>query len=147
MLEEGARLGESPQPVLSSEYFSNARDVRVRRALLAMERMLDQNVRLAELARLVGSTPRNLTRLFVSSLGITPNAALKKMRIAKARRLLRETSWALTDIAADCGFSDASHLIRQYRAIEGVTPGATRSMHRETATALPTDCEPGNPLT
>lgn len=127
MLEEAARPAETPQPAPLVGNYADAQDVRVRRAVLAMERMLDQNVRLVELASLVGSTPRNLTRLFVADLGITPYAVMKAMRLARARRLLRETERSVADIAADCGFSDASHLIRQYREVEGVTPGVDRA--------------------
>lgn len=127
MLEEAARAADAPQPSPAISDYSHARDVRVRRAVLAMERMLDQNVRLADLAKLVGSTPRNLTRLFIADLGLTPSAVIKTMRLAKARRLLRETRWSIADIAIDCGFSDASHFIRQYREVEGRTPGSARA--------------------
>ncbi|MCP3732768.1 GlxA family transcriptional regulator [Sphingomonas sp. MG17] len=127
MLEDGARPGEAPQPAPLTVGVSNLEDVRVRRAVLAMERMLDQNVRLADLARMVGSTPRTLTRLFVAHLGITPAAVLKSMRVDRARRLLRNTQWSIAEIAADCGFCDASHLIRHFREVEGATPGAVRA--------------------
>jgi len=42
--------------------------------------------------------------------------------VSLARRLLLETGQSVTRIAADAGFSDASHLVRAFRAAEGVTP-------------------------
>ena len=128
MLEEAARPGEAPQPVPALQAFSSIRDRRVRRAVLAMERLLDRNILLPDLAHLVGSTPRNLTRLFVGELGVTPKGAMDAMRIAKAKQLIGEGHWSVAEIAAQCGFSDASHLIRRFRVSEGVTPGQVKQL-------------------
>jgi transcriptional regulator GlxA family with amidase domain len=130
MLEEAARPGEAPQPGPTVQAFSAIRDLRVRRAVLAMERLLDQNIPLPDLARLVGSTPRNLTRLFVGELGVTPKGAMEAMRMAKAKRLILDGNWSIAEIAAQCGFSDASHLIRRFRTIEGMTPGQVKQQRR-----------------
>jgi len=126
MLEDGARPSEAPQPIPVIAVLSAARDPRVRRALLAMERRLDERIRLAELAAIVGSTPRHLTRLFLSDLGLTPKGALEAMRMAQARRLVEETQWPIADIAAQCGFADASHLVRRFRRSNETTPGELR---------------------
>ena len=123
MLEDSARPGETPQPTPLLEVFSGVGDRRVRRAILAMDRQLDKNLALSDLADMVGSTPRNLSRLFLAELGATPKRILETMRVARAKRLIDEGCWSVTDIAAQCGFSDASHFIRRFRAIEGVTPG------------------------
>lgn len=126
MLEDSARPGETPQPAPLLDIFSGIGDRRVRRAILAMDRQLDQNLALSDLANMVGSTPRNLSRLFLAELGATPKRTLETMRIARAKRLIDEGCWSVTEIAAKCGFSDASHLIRRFRAAEGVTPGEFR---------------------
>lgn len=126
MLEETARPAEAPQPVPALRGFAQARDSRVRRSLLAIERMLDQRLSLPELCSIVGSTPRNLTRLFLSDLGMTPKAAQDAIRMERVRTLLSDTQWSVAHIAAECGFTDASHLIRRFRASEGITPARYR---------------------
>jgi len=126
MLEEAARPGEAPQPAPTLQGFSQARDPRVRRALLAIERLLDQRLNLAQLAAMVGSTPRNLTRLFLSDLGMTPKAAQDAVRMDRANRLLRDTQWPIAHIAAECGFTDTSHFNRRFRASQGLTPSGYR---------------------
>ncbi|WP_176489004.1 GlxA family transcriptional regulator [Rhizorhabdus dicambivorans] len=122
MLEEAAIPAEAPQPAPAVHGFAQARDPRVRRSLLAIERLLDQRLSLADIASMVGSTPRNLTRLFVADLGMTPKAAQEVIRMGRVRRLLSDTQWPIAHIAAECGFTDASHLIKRFRDFEGVTP-------------------------
>jgi len=126
MLEDSAADGAATQPLPALDIFTKTRDQRVRKAVLAMERMLDRSLELADLARLAGSTPRHLSRLFVTELGLTPKAALERMRLAKARRLITDTGWSIAQIAVECGFADASHLTRRLRASEGITPGRLR---------------------
>lgn len=126
MLEEAARPAEAPQPAPALHGFAKARDPRVRRSLLAIERLIDQRLSLGELASLVGSTPRNLTRLFLGDLGMTPKAAQEAIRIERARRLLSDTQWPISHIAAECGFTDASHLIKRFSASQGLTPARYR---------------------
>ncbi|AMK24163.1 GlxA family transcriptional regulator [Sphingobium sp. TKS] len=126
MLEEAQRPAEAPQPVPALPGFSHARDRRVRKSLLAIERLLSRRLSLAELSSLVGSTPRNLTRLFLNDLGMTPKAAQDAIRMDRAKDLLGRTQWPIAQIADECGFTDASHLIKRFRASEGMTPSRYR---------------------
>ena len=126
MLEEAQRPAESPQPVPALPGFSHARDRRVRKSLLAIERLLSRRLSLAELSSLVGSTPRNLTRLFLADLGMTPKAAQDAIRLDRAKDLLGRSQWSISQIADECGFTDASHLIKRFRASEGTTPSRFR---------------------
>lgn len=142
MLEEAAKPAEAPQPAPALHGFAQARDPRVRRSLLAIERLLDQRLSPSNPASMVGSTPRNLTRLFLADLGMTPKTAQEAIRIARARRLLSDTQWPMAHIAAECGFTDASHLIRRFRASEGVTPARYRDQLSSAEGKHGADCPP-----
>lgn len=137
MLEESPADGAATQPLPALDIFTQTRDQRVRKAVLAMERLLDRNIELVDLAQLAGSTPRHLSRLFVTELGMTPKAALERMRIAKARRLITDTDWSIAQIAVECGFADASHLTRRFRASESITPGRLRHQSQLDAERTP----------
>ncbi|WP_031482333.1 AraC family transcriptional regulator [Maridesulfovibrio frigidus] len=97
---------------------------------LAREFMLDQHaedVRLDDLAKLVDLSPFHFVRVFEKQLGITPHAFLMQARVNHSKKLIT-SSKRLADIAAECGFSDQSHLTRQFRRQFGITPGKYRKI-------------------
>ena len=47
-------------------------------------------------------------------------------RLARSQTLLRRTSVPLPDVAAQCGFSDQSHMNRVFAKRLGITPGQFR---------------------
>ena len=120
MIEDARREGEAPQPI--PRLLGGANDPRVRRALLHAERQLAEPIDVAELAVVAGVTPRHLTRLFRLDLGRTPLDAVMALRLDRARALLADRQLSLARIAAECGFADAAHLSRRWRAAFGAPP-------------------------
>lgn len=83
------------------------------------------DVPVAELARAVGWSDRNLAKRFAVELGLTPKAAARVIRFDRARRALQTAAPHLTtlaDLAADFGYYDQSHLVREFRALAGLPP-------------------------
>lgn len=77
----------------------------------------------ASLARALGISERQLGRRFLASVGATPKQVVRVLRLEKliaARH--RGAAWA--DIALACGFNDQAHMIRDFKALAGVTPDA-----------------------
>jgi AraC-like DNA-binding protein len=72
-----------------------------------------------------GLSARRFGALFSEQVGIGAKqyARLKRFRavVAGVHRGHR-IEWA--HVAADCGFHDQSHLVREFRAFAGMTPGA-----------------------
>jgi AraC-like DNA-binding protein len=54
---------------------------------------------------------------------------LKRLRIQTACRLLVDTRESIATIALRCGFSDQSHLTREFRRVTGLTPGSYRERY------------------
>ncbi|MDC7218370.1 MAG: AraC family transcriptional regulator [Spirochaetales bacterium] len=79
------------------------------------------SVKVEELAREAGMGKFSFIRKYAARYGLTPHADLINCRIQRAI-LLFETDLSLTDIALDCGFSDQSHFIRQFRLYTGLAP-------------------------
>ncbi|MCX7890565.1 MAG: GlxA family transcriptional regulator [Rhodobacteraceae bacterium] len=128
MIADDAISAERPQPGLPLEL--NTRDGLVKRALLAVQQSMDAPLTVAKLAERLGVSRRQLERHFVAALGIGPQQAGRKVRLAHARGLLDRTDRTVSQIAADTGFADASHLIRAFRQEFGETPEAWRSRAR-----------------
>ncbi|WP_127849681.1 helix-turn-helix transcriptional regulator [Lacticaseibacillus hulanensis] len=60
--------------------------------------------------------------LFQEVLHTGPNAYLQQVRLERAAAELRTTRKSVAEIAQDCGFGTASHLIATFKGVMGVTP-------------------------
>lgn len=85
--------------------------------------------RVATLAQQLGVTDRHLRRLMVDETGIPPRHFARIQRfhaLLRASDLSPRPAWAT--LAADHGYADQSHLIREVQDLAGVTPG---QLHQE----------------
>ena len=86
------------------------------------------------LAAIAGTTKFRLLRRFRAEIGVSPHQFLVSVRVAHARRLL-SVGTPISEVAANTGFADQSHLTRQFRRRLGLTPGR----YRQAAHVTPTD--------
>ncbi|QCI12001.1 AraC family transcriptional regulator [Pseudomonas putida] len=98
----------------------------VARARELLESRLADPPSLETLAAAVNLSPFHFARVFRQATGLPPHAWLKQRRLARAREFLR-SGLAACDVACTLGFTDQSHLSRQFKQAYGVTPGAYRS--------------------
>jgi YesN/AraC family two-component response regulator len=85
-------------------------------------RHLDRTLKVEALAELCGMSGPEFSRRFHSALGQTPYQYIKCERIKEAKRLLRNTSWSIAEIATAVGFSNQSHFTAAFRKSESATP-------------------------
>lgn len=79
-------------------------------------------VRNAELAAAANVSPSYLARLFRVRFHLGPAAAVELLRLSRAADLLRRSNLPLAAIAGHCGFADAYHFSRRFRAAYGIPP-------------------------
>jgi AraC-like DNA-binding protein len=110
----GARLRDDPppQPVINAW------------ALLTRSRGA---IPISRLAREVGWSERQLGKRFRQEIGVTPKLAARLIRFDNARRSLRvqqptDKGMDMARIAADCGYHDQSHLVRDFKSFMGLAP-------------------------
>lgn len=86
----------------------------------------DRSLRLiGELSEASGIGVRTLQRLFREYVGVSPGWVIRRYRLLDTAELVRggqQVSWA--DVAADLGYSDQAHLVRDFRGALGTTPAA-----------------------
>jgi AraC family transcriptional regulator len=87
---------------------------------------LDQDVKLADLAAVAGISQFHFSRLFKQSMGVTPHQYLLQQRVEQAKYLLKNSKFAIAEIALQCGFNSQSHLGKSFREITGITPSNYR---------------------
>ncbi len=81
----------------------------------------------SEIASRVGVPPWRLTRLFKRSLRMSPRSYSVELRLQRARDMLRNTTLAVSEIAADCGYDNAEVFSRAYRKRFGLPPSHDRA--------------------
>jgi len=96
---------------------------RAREFLLAN---IKRGVALREVARECGVSVGHFSHAFRRTLGVAPHEWLIEQRVVLSKEKLRDDGLSLSDVAAECGFSDQSHLTRVFRQAVGVSPGAWR---------------------
>jgi transcriptional regulator GlxA family with amidase domain len=102
------RDGSEPQQSVYLQYRSHVNgDIHVIQDW--MIRHLEHKIRIEELAALVYTSPRNLTRLFKSTTGVTIGQYLEKLRVEKAVHLLRQQVKVGT-ITRQCGLQSENQL-------------------------------------
>ena len=74
------------------------------------------------LATLAGVSVRQLERLFAEHLGCSPGEYYRRLRLERARMLLRQTGMSVLEVAVACGFASASHFSRVFRNTFGHPP-------------------------
>jgi AraC-like DNA-binding protein len=73
---------------------------------------------------------RTLQRRFADHIGISPKAVIRRYRLYEAAEAAREAEIDWGALAADLGYADQAHLVRDFRAGFGVTPAAYAARNR-----------------
>lgn len=85
-----------------------------------------RDLRLEELARVAGISQFHFAREFKKMTGDSPHQYLIKLRIQRAKTLLKMTKMPLTEVGLQSGFSHQSHFTRLFHKFTGTTPQSYR---------------------
>ncbi|PCC71179.1 transcriptional regulator, AraC family [Nannocystis exedens] len=102
----------------------------VRDALAFIEDHCLEPLSLQDVAAALGRTPSHLANAIRKETGLTVGDWLREHRMSEARRRLQDTGASIESIAAQVGYADATHFIRTFRQVHGVTPREWRERHR-----------------
>jgi len=97
-----------------------------RRAREILHASIKHGVTLKEVARECGLSVSYFSHAFRRTLGVAPHKWFTEQRVELSKEKLRDDGLSLSDVAAECGFSDQSRLTRAFRQTVGVSPGAWR---------------------
>lgn len=87
-----------------------------------MEANLEEPISLDELASYEHISRRQLERLFQKYLHCSPSRYYLKLRLTRARQLLKQTPLPIIEVASACGFVSTPHFSKCYREFFGVPP-------------------------
>jgi AraC family carnitine catabolism transcriptional activator len=91
-----------------------------------MEQQLEVPLSSDTLAERISVSRRQLERLFQDHLGVSPLQFYLRLRLERARHLLRQSSMGVIEIGLACGFASASAFSRAYRRQYAIAPSDDR---------------------
>ena len=102
---------------------AQVRNAKLGVAIQIMENNIEDPLTPDEISDVIGLSTRQLERLFAKHVGVSPKRYYLGLRLEKARDLLRQTEFSVTDVCVACGFKSLSHFSKSYRAAYGISPG------------------------
>ena len=91
-----------------------------------IERLFEKNITrsytLQELGRITGYNPLYVGRLFEKQKGLSPKQFQLRLRINRAKDMIRHSAMTFTAIAEECGFDSPATFSRAFRRCENISP-------------------------
>lgn len=88
----------------------------------------DRKWTLADMASYCRIQRTQLNKIFQKLTGSTPMEYLTRIRMERAKTLLRETSLKVIDIAFECGYGTSQYFSNTFKHATGTTPSAYRQL-------------------
>lgn len=99
---------------------------KLRKIVELMADNLDEPFSAIQLAKSASLSVRQVERLFLRHLSTTPGRYYMRLRLERARELLRQTNMPILDVAIATGFSSHSYFAQSYRLQFGRPPSEER---------------------
>ena len=96
--------------------------VRLRKVKEFVHAKMEDELRLGELAQSVGLSIAHFSEMFRKSTGETPHQFVLRLRVERAKEMLRSAESRVLDVAIACGFKTQQHFARVFRQLCGSTP-------------------------
>lgn len=134
ILYELSLYTESAQ-ILSSLSFSKAEvhseSRRIQKIYNYINKNYREDVRLSDLADLVGMTTTSFSRFFKLSTGKTLSDYIVDIRIGHASRLLVDSSMSVAEVCYSCGYNNVSNFNRLFKHKKGCSPKEFRDIYKK----------------
>lgn len=130
---EGART-------LSSTSFAKIDIQSDSRRVNKVQRYINENykkeIRLSQLADLVGMSPVSFSRFFKLRTGKNLSEYIIDIRLGHAARMLVDTTTSIAEICYDCGFNNLSNFNRIFKKKKGCSPKEFREHYRKSRVVI-----------
>lgn len=120
---------------LSSSAFarieSHSESRRVDKVQKYIARHFAEEIRLEQMAEMVGMTPEAFSRFFHQRSGRTLSDYILDIRIGSAARMLVDSATSIAEICYDCGFNTLSNFNRVFKRKKGCSPSEFRENYQK----------------
>lgn len=102
---------------------------KIQLAISFLQANMRRAITVADIAQSVELSQSRLFDLFKTQVGMSPFRYLKNARLERARQLLETTLLNIKLVAADVGYNDCSHFMRDFKKAYDSTPSAYRDAY------------------
>src|SRR6185436_12784202 len=107
------------------------RDRNLNRALTYLRRHFAEPIKVAQVARVAGFAPGYFAQLLKRREHLTFDRYLRRLRIERAKQLLKGTDLSAERVSKLCGFALRPYFYRVFKEDVGMTPIAYRERERD----------------
>ena len=132
--------GEQDQQRVPLKHVLGTTQPKLLEIVALMEANLEEPIGLDELAHYVDVSRRQLERLFQRYLHCSPSRYYLKLRLTRARQLLKQTALSIIEVASACGFVSTPHFSKCYREYFGMPPRDERIGGERSVSVLEVPC-------
>jgi len=105
-----------------------AKNTRISKAIEVMEQTIEDPISTKQIAKISGTSVRQLERQFKEHLGRSPAKFYIDIRLDRARELLGISEMRVSEVAAATGFGTTSLLAQRFKSRFGVSPREFRTL-------------------
>ncbi|UUZ81017.1 AraC family transcriptional regulator [Paenibacillus sp. P26] len=98
----------------------------LQRGLEYMEIHYTEGISVGDVSRHIGVDRTHFTKQFRKTYGLTPIEHLQQMKMNRAKQLLEQTGYTLTEIAHSVGYPDLFSFSKAFKKIVGISPNGYR---------------------
>jgi len=103
-------------------YRSGLSPSRLRSVTELMQAKIEDELSLQEMAESAGLSTTYFSHMFRKSTGVTPHQFVLRLKVERAKEMLRAAEVRVLDVAVACGFKTQQHFARVFRRLCGVSP-------------------------
>ncbi|MCD8483131.1 MAG: helix-turn-helix domain-containing protein [Verrucomicrobia bacterium] len=105
-------------------------NITIQKAVQFIRARIDTSLTVEQIAQAAHVSASSLHRRFKECLGHTPAEEIRRQRLRRALKLLRETNLPLSEVSSKCGYAESSQLSRAVKLETRMTPKHFRQATR-----------------
>ncbi|MGD0878299.1 MAG: ATP-binding protein [Anaerolineales bacterium] len=122
LLSTEEAIASVQRALLGEQTLLQSTSILVKHALAYLHQNFANQLTRKEIAEAVGVSKNYLSEIFRHELGLSPWDYLTRLRLQRAKELLRSTGDSITSVAAQTGFDDSAYFSRVFRKNIGLSP-------------------------
>jgi AraC-like DNA-binding protein len=109
--------------ISDSDVFVDKRNSRFKAVVDYIRKNITSNITAKELSAIACMSKSVFYRNFINEFGLPPNKLILNEKIKYAKTLMNSDSIKIKEVCFASGFSDPNYFSRQFKKLEGITPG------------------------